>query len=414
MKKLLLYILVVIPCILSLSAQENSKGKLKIFIEGTRLDFNYVRNNTPFVNFVNDPKVCDVHIIAKRQDTGGGERYSFEYNSTNSNEIPTFKLSCFVLDNDSDEIIRKRITNTIQSGLMPFINEKNGMDNINIVSIERSDSDNELTQDSSIIDPWNNWIFRLGTSIGFEGEDRRSNLEYSFSGRANKITDAWKISNEYDFERSVSIIERDNGEEIRTVRKSQDADVRYVLSLDPHWSTGLFIQMQQSTYRNIELSYEAIPAIQFNIYDWKDSDRKQFTFSYSIGPTHNKYFDTTIFNKNQEWLWKQVAEISFNRVETWGEIDFSLEGGNYFPGFESYYVESDFEISYRISRGVSINFEIQVESIHNQVYLPLSELSDEELFLNTRKLPTNFEYSGRFGISFQFGSIFNNVVNERL
>lgn len=415
MKKLILYIFLVVPSILSLFSQEKFQERLKIFVEGTQLDFNYIRNNTPFVDFVNDPKVCDIHIIAQRQFTGGGGiRYSFEYNSISFSEIPTFKLSCYVLANESDEIARKKITQALQSGLMPFINEKEGLSEVTIISVERSRSENELSKDSSITDPWNNWTFRLGTSIGFEGEDRRSNLEYNFYGRADKITDAWKISNQYDYERSVSIIERENGENIRTVRKYQDADIRYVLSLNPHWSTGLFIQLEQSTYRNIKWSYEGIPAIQYNIYDWKDSDRKQFTFSYYIGPTHNKYFETTIINKDQEWLWKQVAEIRFNRVETWGEIDFSLEGGNYFPGFENYFIESDFEISYRISRGVSINFEIRAESIHNQVYLSLSELSDEELLLNTRKLPTSFEYSGRIGISFQFGSIFNNVVNERL
>ena len=42
-----------------------------------------------------------------------------------------------------------------------------------------------------------------------------------------------------------------------------------------------------------------------------------------------------------------------------------------------------------------------------------SELSDEELYLNTRKLPTTFEYSGGIGLRFQFGSIYNNVVNPR-
>ena len=80
MKKLLLFFLLVFPAFTFLASQETPKEKLKIFVESHWIDFNYIRNNTTFVDFVNDPKVCDVHIIITRQSTGGGGfHYSFEY-----------------------------------------------------------------------------------------------------------------------------------------------------------------------------------------------------------------------------------------------------------------------------------------------------------------------------------------------
>ena len=39
--------------------------------------------------------------------------------------------------------------------------------------------------------------------------------------------------------------------------------------------------------------------------------------------------------------------------------------------------------------------------------------STEEVLLRQRQLRTSFSYSTNFGFSYQFGSIFNNVVNPR-
>lgn len=189
--------------------------------------------------------------------------------------------------------------------------------------------------------------------------------------------------------------------------------MKLVFSIDQPWSYGMFLHGTQSTYKNIKMALATTPAIEYNFYNWKESDRRKFTFSYFIGPGYNSYYETTILNRNSEWLWKESVEINLNRVETWGELDLWLEGGHYFPGFENYYYEAGVDLSFRILKGFSVYLELQTQSIHNQVYLPASELSDEELLLNTRKLPTTYEYSGQVGFRFQFGSIYNNVVNER-
>jgi hypothetical protein len=350
-----------------------------------------------------------------RQFTGGGgRRYTMEFNGLQFPEIPSFKLSCYIIPNETDDSTRKKLTQTLHAGLLPFINQANGMAGITVTNRNEGNSANELSNETETFDPWNKWVFRLDTSIGFRGEERKSNVEYSFSGRATKVTDAWKIYSRYEYERSESRIEKDDGEKITTIRKNQDVDLHFVLSLSPHWSTGIFIEGEQTTYRNIKTAFDALPAIQYNIYDWSESDRRQFTFSYYVGPTFHKYYEITVLNKTKDWFWKQGLVINLNKIETWGEIDFSLEGGNFFPGFKTYYIETRLDVAFRVSKGVSLNFDIGAESIHNQVYLPLGELSEEDLLLNTRKLPTAYEFSGRIGLRFQFGSIFNNVVNERL
>ncbi len=46
--------------------------KPKVFIEGIRLDFDYLRRNMQYVDFVNDPAVSDIHIIIASQTSGSG------------------------------------------------------------------------------------------------------------------------------------------------------------------------------------------------------------------------------------------------------------------------------------------------------------------------------------------------------
>ena len=49
----------------------------------------------------------------------------------------------------------------------------------------------------------------------------------------------------------------------------------------------------------------------------------------------------------------------------------------------------------------------------DQLFLPKVGLSDEEILLQLQDLATDSRYSFSFGLSYTFGSIFNNVVNPR-
>ena len=51
--------------------------------------------------------------------------------------------------------------------------------------------------------------------------------------------------------------------------------------------------------------------------------------------------------------------------------------------------------------------------IRDQLFIPAADISDEERLLQRRRLASNFDWDMGIGLSFQFGSIFNNVVNNR-
>ena len=56
----------------------------------------------------------------------------------------------------------------------------------------------------------------------------------------------------------------------------------------------------------------------------------------------------------------------------------------------------------------------RVSRIKDQLYLPQEDLTPEEVLLRVRSRQTDFRYSLNAGISFRFGSKFNNVVNPRM
>lgn len=136
--------------------------------------------------------------------------------------------------------------------------------------------------------------------------------------------------------------------------------------------------------------------------------------AYYAGPAYYKYRDTTFLNKIQESLWEHNLQLQLEMVQPWGEIDVQLGYEGYLNDLTNYNLSAEADISLRISKGLSVYFELAAESIHNQLYLPKEEVSLEELLLNSRKLPTTFEFGGEIGFRFYFGSIYNNIVNERL
>jgi hypothetical protein len=71
-------------------------------------------------------------------------------------------------------------------------------------------------------------------------------------------------------------------------------------------------------------------------------------------------------------------------------------------------------VDFRVFRGFSVNARGNVGWVNDQIYLSSEGVSDEEALLDLRRQGTEFEYGLNIGFSVQFGSIFNNVVNNRL
>ena len=63
--------------------------------------------------------------------------------------------------------------------------------------------------------------------------------------------------------------------------------------------------------------------------------------------------------------------------------------------------------------GLEFNIFGRYSRVRDQLYLPAGDATTEEILLSLRQLQTGYEYSMSAGLSYTFGSIYNNVVNPR-
>ncbi len=385
------------------------EGKPKVFVEGTRLDFDYMRRNMEFVDFVNDPASADVHILINRRVNGGGGLvYSIMYNNETYNDISNFTLTCTTNPGDTQEEIRKKITETLSLGLMPFANQSELPGSLSVRYTPLQEEKKAETKD-----PWNNWTFRGDFNGSVNLEESRKRFDYSVYFRGDKVTENWRIRNRV----STRIRTREylsDGEEYRSENISNYVSSSVVKSLSSRWSSGLFASYYNSNYSNTVYSISVKPAIEYNIFPWDISDRKVFTIAYYIGPEWKKYYEQTIYGKFADDLWEHSLQLNLQIVQTWGEIEAGLDATNYLHDFSKKRVTFDSELSIRIIRGFSVNFDLRVENIHDQIYLAKGDISIEDILLNKVQLPSTFEIFTGAGIRIQFGSIYNNIVNNRL
>lgn len=385
------------------------EGKPKVFIEGIYLDFDFMRRNMRYIDFVNDPAVADVHIIINSRMSGsGGQVYSIMYTNKTFENLNDFTLTCTTASSDSYEERRKIITDAITLGLMPFANQTEIGEKL-AVRYRGREEINSIQAD----DPWNNWTFRGDFNGDVDLEESRKTFNYRYNLRADKVTEDWKFRNSG----MTTIRTREyvsDGEKYRSETNTTYITSSVVNSLSPRWSAGAFGSYYNSNYRNTIYSISVKPAVEFNIFPWDVSDRKVFTIAYYVGPEWKEYFEETIYGKLDESYWEQSLRLNLQLVYTWGEIEAGFDATNILDDWDKHSLTFDSDLSFRIIRGLSLNFDFRVESIHDQIYLPKGDVSLEDILLNNVQLPSTFEISAGIGVRVQFGSIYNNIVNNRL
>ena len=64
-------------------------------------------------------------------------------------------------------------------------------------------------------------------------------------------------------------------------------------------------------------------------------------------------------------------------------------------------------------RGLELDVSGGYERIRDQIYLAAEGETDEEIIAERRELLTEYQYEMQIGLSFRFGSVLNNFVNNR-
>jgi hypothetical protein len=177
---------------------------------------------------------------------------------------------------------------------------------------------------------------------------------------------------------------------------------------------GIFGEAYTSTYNNLAWSGGLRPAVEYSIYPYREVNRREFTLAYHVGPEVVHYFDETIYGKTSELLVRESIEMRLEFTQTWGTARLIAGGSHYLNDTSKYSLDLSGRISVRLYRGLSMSANFGIDRIRDQLSLPKGDATLEEVLLRVRRLETSFELSASLGISYTFGSIYNNIVNTRL
>jgi len=400
------YFTIVILAILSLPglAQDN----LKIFIDCEHCDEQQIRQRIGGVDYVNDKFQANLHLLITDQSTGsGGKEIKVNFIPVSLPGMSSFTLISHTPADATTDSERTKTLETIQYGLMPFL-FSTGQEHI-----AKIEMDQDIRESNHDIDPWNYWVFAIGGSANLEAEETERESGAMLELEAFHITEIWKIEAKAYSSREFKWV-RDGDREITSNNITQKIQSSAVYSVTNHWSAGLSSELRSDNYRNLKSQLSLGPAIEYNFFPWKESDRRVFTVSYHLNAVRQVYLEETIYEHTNEVLARQSLRSEITFMQPWGNFEVAVEGRNYLHDLSRYGLRFESELEIRLFKGLSIFMESDIQAIHDQLYLPKEGSSMEDILIQRSKQATSFDLEGRVGLKYTFGSIYNNIVNRRL
>jgi len=385
---------------------ELKKTAVKVFLDCDSCDLDFIKTEITFVNYVRDRLEAQVHILITTQTTGsGGREYTLTFIGQNECRDLTDVQKFFSSQTDTEDEIRRGLVKALKLGLMSYVGRTPIACRI-AVDYSRP----ELAGRGR--DRWDSWVFSLSGSGYFSGEQSYTShmIESSFS--ANRITTASKTKLGLSVDTARQRYDID-GATVTGTTSSWDASGLYVKSLGEHWSAGAFVDVESSLYSNVLLALSAAPALEYNVFPYSQSTRRQLRALYKLSLNPVKYRDETIYGKLRETLFKESLSLTLDLREKFGTVSLSAEGSHYFHDITKYRIDTFSIVNLRLYKGLSVFILGGYSWIHDQLSLLGRDPTYEETLLRLRELPMNSNYFVSFGFQFQFGSIFTNVINPR-
>jgi hypothetical protein len=306
---------------------------------------------------------------------------------------------------DTNAEIRSGLARMLKIGLVSYAGKTPIAGQISV-------SYQEQTKSATFKDKWSYWVFSLSGRVNFDGEkSSRYNYRYgSFS--ANRVTPAFKFRSSYSASQSTDSFFFDQTAIVST-SKNHNFNLLGVKSLTDHWSAGASLNAYSSTYSNIKLAMKISPAIEYNVFPYSKSTRRQLRVLWKPGYNSYRYREDTIYDKTREGLWGENISVTLELKEKWGTISNSFDASHYFKDLLKNRLQLYSELSLRLYKGLSLTLYGNYSRIHDQISLPKGEATLDQVLLRRTQLATSYSYYGSIGLSYTFGSMFSNIVNPR-
>jgi hypothetical protein len=378
----------------------------KVYLDCGSCDIEYIKTEVTFVNYVRDRKEAQVHILITTQSTGsGGREYMINLLGQNDFKGLDDSIQYFSNSTDTEDEVRRGLVKALKIGLAGYA--------------ARTPIASRLAVDFAApprvgpaVDRWNSWVFSLSAEGYFNGEKSRGSHFWGGNASANRSTEAAKLRLGLSADFNDDRFEYE-GETITSRQESYEFNGLYVASLGEHWSAGVSLAVESSTYDNTRLRIKPMPALEFNVFPYSQSARRQLRFLYKLGLESVRYREETIYVRTRETRLQQSLSAALELKEKWGSISTSISGYQYLHDLSKYELNIFGSVQLNLLKGLNLYVAGGGSRIRDQLGLIKGQATLDEILLRRRQLETGYNYFVMAGVSFTFGSIYTNVVNPR-
>lgn len=405
---LVLYVLFPIP---QARSQAIKSDHLRVFLDcQSYCDKDYIKREITFVDYVNDRFQANVYILATSRATGsGGREYILQFAGQDKFKGVNDTLSYIRQSTATDDEDRKLAVQSLKLGLVRYFARTEKAKDLQIsFKTDTLKGDKKAPEK----DPWNLWILNLRLNGYLNGDVNYASNSFSTGISAARISEKHKTSTNVSYSREKNRF-GEGVDAFKYTNKSFYLSNTTVWSLGGHWSAGGYISAQRSDYSNYDATISITPAIEFNLFPYKESTNHYVGFMYKVGPRYMNYIEETIFLTMQELRYQQSLSLDISFNQKWGQISGSTSFGHYFHDIAKNNLSFSAYTDLRLYKGLSVNFNGYYAFQRDQLNIIKGDITNEDLLTRRRQLNSNFSFYTSFGIRYRFGSLFNNVVNPR-
>lgn len=393
-----------------------TSGQLRVYLDCPFCDFDFVRTEINYVDWMRDRADAQVHVLVTAEVTGGGgRRYTLEFIGLRdmAGKVDTFE---YVADRDATgDITRRGLTRTLQHGLMRYVAGTPAAERVSITAAAPARA--EGAPAAAPPDRWNHWVFTIGGNGFTNAESSQSFAQVNSNINANRITEDWKLTfgvNGNYYEQKFTLpVAADRDTTVLAIRRGYSTNALVVRSVNSHMSVGGRASVGTSTFGNTRYSVSVAPAVEYNVYPYAESTRRQLVVRYGPGVLTQEYREETIFDRTEETRFTHTLAAGYSTRQPWGDINFSVEGEQFFHDTSLYNVVVSGGATLNLVRGLRLNVYPTYMLIRDQIALAKRGSTPEEILLRQRQIRTAYRYYASVGLSYRFGSGVQNVVNPR-
>ena len=383
-----------------------------VYLDCPRCDYDYVRTELPYVDYVRDPELADIHVFVTDERTGGGGReYQFSFIGRGPFSGTEYLLRHHVDHQATLEEERQALTEYLKLGFASFMLQTPLATRFTI----EYEHDEEAMEPQDTRDPWDYWVFRSYVgSVSLDMESNKTEFDSRWGIFADRVTENWKIRIRpyFNFDK-VEIKTEDRDDPVVGIQRRHGLDTYVIKSISDHWSAGIFGTYITDNGRNIRHEIITSPGIEYSIFPYKEATRKSITFTYQVGYGYYEYFEETLFDETAENLFDHQFRGVANIQQPWGSIETGLVASQYLHDLERRRMEFYAQTSVRLFEGLSLSVQAEYDVIRDQLSLPKGGASLQEVLLRQRELATDYSFSTSIAITYTFGSRYTNIVNTR-